>query len=271
MLEQLKYINHLEEEIVIGRDGVFTNESNLYSYRWKFENSNLISEAIPRKLELIILKDYEFRDKIIDIFEKDVISGKSGKLYKNNYYLKCFVVGVNLKDYLLDENFIRIEIDIVPIYPKWIKNIEVSYRAGGKVVGMNENQQKKKRNLDLKVDFPYDYSSSSLKREIINSTYAPANFLMSIYGKVNNPKITIGTNVYEVKVNLEVGEVLQIDSLNKTIKKLSRGQEENIFHLRNREYYIFEKIKSGLNPIFWSGAFGFDIVVFEERSEPRWI
>ena len=42
------------------------------------------------------------------------------------------------------------------------------------------------------------------------------------------------------------------------------------FSDRNRDDYIFEKIPSGSNDVSWDGAFGFDVTLLEERSEPKW-
>jgi alginate O-acetyltransferase complex protein AlgI len=33
---------------------------------------------------------------------------------------------------------------------------------------------------------------------------------------------------------------------------------------------VFEKIPSGNNIVVWDGNWGFDITLFEERSEPKW-
>jgi len=50
----------------------------------------------------------------------------------------------------------------------------------------------------------------------------------------------------------------------------SDGSTENCFNLRNRDSYIFEKIPAGVLTIASSANFKFDVVLLEERSEPKW-
>jgi hypothetical protein len=48
------------------------------------------------------------------------------------------------------------------------------------------------------------------------------------------------------------------------------GTTVNHFNDRNKASYIFEKIPPGNNAITWPGGFGFDVILMEERSEPKW-
>lgn len=56
----------------------------------------------------------------------------------------------------------------------------------------------------------------------------------------------------------------------KIIKVKSDGTEENLFNSKNNESSIWEKIPAGLSIVSWNGAFGFDIILFNERGTPRW-
>ena len=101
--------------------------------------------------------------------------------------------------------------------------------------------------------------------------FADANFKLVIYGAVTNPAITIGGHVYQVNCTVAAGEYLTIDSLTKKIFLTgSGGAVTNKFNDRNRDSYIFEKIPAGANAVAWSGSFGFDVTIYEERSEPKW-
>ena len=40
--------------------------------------------------------------------------------------------------------------------------------------------------------------------------------------------------------------------------------------MRNKDSYIFEKIQPGTNYVIIDGDFGVDIILMEERSEPKW-
>ena len=39
---------------------------------------------------------------------------------------------------------------------------------------------------------------------------------------------------------------------------------------KNNESSIWEKIPPGTSIVSWSGGFGFDIILFNERGTPRW-
>ena len=94
---------------------------------------------------------------------------------------------------------------------------------------------------------------------------------MIIYGPVVNPQITVGVNTYLVNIVLEEGEYLEIDSAAGTVVKVKvSGERVNAFHNRSFENSVFEPIHPGGQDIGWSGRFAFDLVIYEERSEPRW-
>jgi hypothetical protein len=73
-------------------------------------------------------------------------------------------------------------------------------------------------------------------------------------------------------VTLSSGEYATIDSKTKKIRKYAiDGEEENIFHLRDRESYIFKPIPEGNISVMRSKNIGLDISIYDERGEPRWI
>ena len=101
--------------------------------------------------------------------------------------------------------------------------------------------------------------------------------MVFLSGCVDKPKVdgSFEFVIYEKdsdNADLSDNEYLTIDSMTKTIVLTKYdGQKENCFHLRNRESYIFEPIPPGENIITWNGAFGFDVILLDERSEPKWI
>ena len=84
--------------------------------------------------------------------------------------------------------------------------------------------------------------------------------------------MTIGGIVRQVYTTLEAGQYLLIDSRDKTVKRvLNDGSVLNEFDNRRRgTKSIFEPITPGMNEVTWNNAFGFDLTLFIERSEPEW-
>lgn len=157
-------------------------------------------------------------------------------------------------------------------YPQWIKETLTSFCKNGSVIlEVDKEDAAERRNLDFQVDFPYDYMSEMKGKTLNNTGFAGVNFRLIIYGAAVNPVIYIGGHCYQVDCHVEENEYLTIDSIAKTILLTKRdGSVENHFHQRNRDSYIFEKIPAGANTVTWNKAFGFDIVLLEERSEPKW-
>ena len=78
--------------------------------------------------------------------------------------------------------------------------------------------------------------------------------------------------MYQVDCEVGEGEYLTVDSTTKKIFVTKNdGTIVNCFNSRNKNSYIFEKIPSGNNAVTWSGEYGFDVILMEERSEPKWI
>lgn len=95
---------------------------------------------------------------------------------------------------------------------------------------------------------------------------------MIIYGPCINPLIRIAGHIYELRTTLYDGEYAVIDSSTryakdrKIVKVKADGTEENLFNSKNNESSIWEKIPAGLSIVSWNGAFGFDIILFNERG-----
>ena len=93
-----------------------------------------------------------------------------------------------------------------------------------------------------------------------------------IYGEVTDPSVTIAGHIYSVTGHVDADEYLVIDSRTKTITKVeSDGDRVNWFQYRNKLNYVFQKIPSGENNVLWDGTFSFNVTLYEERSEPKWI
>lgn len=124
-------------------------------------------------------------------------------------------------------------------------------------------------------DYPYEYNLEYGVqiggRSIANSSYTGNAFRIMIYGAVINPTVIIGGHPYTVNGAVGEGETLTIDSMTKTITlTTASGSKINYFDKRDRQNYIFQPIQPGQNAVAWSGDFGFELTVIEERSEPKW-
>lgn len=273
MLEQLKYINHMNEILEFGKTKLYVNENDLRDFAWEITSKNDrisgFKKGIVTKTVPIILKcdsneeGIALKNKLFEVFEKDVLAVKHGRIVIGDYYLKCYVTESAKSEYLINRSYLKITVKVSTDYPYWIKETSSTFNYGDNSAGTI---------LDFNRDFAYDYTSNLIGKQLNNTSFVATNFKINIHGECENPRIRIAGHDYQVYASIKENEYVTIDSVNKTIV-LTRvdGTKENLFNKRNRASYIFEKIPSGILNMSANGNFKFDVVLLEERGEPRWI
>ena len=274
MLEQMKYINHLNEVIEFGKNGIFADANELRNYEWTAKNKGnkfdkFEAGICKRKLPVHIIcdtveKGIEARNRLFEVMEKDVLTKQYGRIVIGDYYLKCFVLKSQKKDYLTAQRYLQLELTVQSDVPFWYKETKHVFRknaesgAGGK-------------NLDYSFDYAFDFKPDTGNERLINRSLAASNFRITIYGICTNPEIKIGGHLYRVYGTVEANEYLTIDSVTKEIYLTTNtGRIVNRFNDRYRRSYIFEKIPTGIIPVLWEGGYGIDVTIIDERSEPDW-
>ena len=275
MLERLIFKNHVNEEISVGStSGIFANYSDLHDYAWSHNvkgdrisgfKKGVVKKTIPIIIQCNTEEDgIKARNQLYEIAEKDIIANIPGMLIVGDYYMKCFISCSKKSEYLESKRHMKASLTIVTDSPMWVKETTISFRN-------NTGSTAEGNNLDYENDFPYDYSSNLVGRTLFNSNFLPCNFRMTIFGDCTNPEVMIAGHLYKVNASLEAAEYMVIDSVEKTIYKVTEdGTRVNLFNDRERSSYIFEKIPVGNNGVSVS-TFDFDITLLEERSEPLWI
>ena len=276
MLEKFKYINHKNEVLEFGSGSLFANENNLRDFEWDVQKTNDrisgFKKGIEKKSIPIIIKcesaekGLEMRNKIFEVTEKDILANTPGKIVIGDYYLKCFVTGISKGDYLISKQYMTVDFDIQTDAPNWIKEQVQTYKF------TNERENVGGEYLDFPHDTPFDIQKDVALKTLLNDAFVSSNFMINIYGIATNPTVYIGGNQYSVAVELASNEYLTINSIDKTIYLTRRnGEKVNCFNLRDREHYIFEKIPPGLHNVTANiEGLRFDIILYEERSEPKW-
>lgn len=272
MLERVKYINHLNETLNLDEPRMFVQTSDIHNFSWKVSSRNDKISGFEKGIHSIpvsiIVKGsteqecIQLCNRLFDVMEKDVLAVTPGKLLVGDYYLKCFAVESKKKEYRRVQGFMSIALKITTDTPYWIKETTTSF-------GYDEGSEG--TNFDFFGDYPLDYTSNMLGKQLNNTGFTDTRFRIVIYGGCEAPGITIAGHLYEVETAVGDNEYLTIDSVNKKITLThADGTKENCFHLRNRDSYIFKEIPAGVSDVAAGGRFKFDIVLLEERSEPKW-
>lgn len=271
MLERLKYKNHMGEVIDFGQSGIFVSGNDLHDYSWTVNQKNnkisSFSRAVTyRTLPVTIFcstveEGVAARNRLMEVAEKDVLAKKPGQIIIGDYYYKCYITESKKSKYLASRRKLEAKLTICSDLPYWVREDKHSFRKTGDA----------SPGLDYPYDYTFDFTPSFKSTMLINTDFTASNFRMIIYGPCTNPVVYVAGHAYSIKCTVAMGEYLVIDSVAKTVNLTATdGTITNVFNLRSRESYVFEKIQPGSNIVTWGGEFGVDIILLEERSEPKW-
>lgn len=251
--------------------------SDLFDYEWKYENRSSLNPKVTRFYKELVDKNltvdvlartleayHEALMQLHEVTERDVLAKEMGRLYVGEVYLPCYIVGSKKTQWIPGVSFLTNAFTVISETGTWIREIKASYSAGGQASATESY-------MDYAYDYAYDYSGSSGWVVFDNPGYAAADFVLTIHGPCEKPEVKIAGHTYSVDCTLAAGEYLRIDSQNRKVYKVRvNGEQVNQFNQRNRDSYIFQKIPEGNCVVSWDGSFALDIVLYEERSEPRW-
>lgn len=273
MSSRLEYVNSRGESINLRNFETQIFKGGFHSYAWDYDGiEQQYGVRIERfkKAALEYTMQTAFRgvnakenlNSFFEITEYDVVSQKPGKLWWNDYYIECYIVSSDTTP--SDDFFGAVrESGILAPNPFWIKEKTRKFIAGDIVPGQD---------LDYSYNYPYNYTSASRGNINWNTDhYASSEFRMLIYGPCVDPKVNINNHAYTVFDTLDSGDYIEINSIEKSIiKHRSNGTSLNLFDMRGMQQSVFEPVPGGVINVNWSGDFGFDLTLYEKRSEPAW-
>lgn len=206
-------------------------------------------------------------ENLLAVTEADILAGNPGKLYVDDYYYLCYVYASTKKEWGQMTTYAENKLKLVSPYPFWCREKTKSFLKGNPATEENTDDY-----LFYPFAYPYRYSMPRDAGFIDNDHYAACDFRLIIYGPCDNPEIRINGHLYKVTVHLAAGDYLEIDSRDNTVYQVKLdGRRINLFNQRDKESGIFEKIPTGRCSVYWATeGFGFDLTLFQERSEPVW-
>ena len=276
MSVMLKYVASSGNTYDLKTNGLRTREANYHIWEWTPNGTDLqfgrrISDFSRdgASYETVLTFDggplvrKTMIENLHEDFELDLRNKTPGRIIWGDYYIECYIIE---SDTAPDENLLWTNntITIYCPYPFWIKEVTRQFYP--------QEAPCAQIYLDYEYDYEYDYFYGNPGIAIWQTGFPfSSEFRMTVYGAATNPRVLINGYPYQFFDTLEATEYVIIDSRsNKITKYLANGTTQNIFDLRNKSESIFEQIPGGTLTFNWSGVFGFDITLFEERSEPRW-
>lgn len=240
---------------------------------------------------------YQNIDTLYEIVDSDVLNMTPGKLWFGSYYLPCYILKSEKEEWEDDIEVMDNTITVVSDYPFWCRDRVFHFYASAEEIVdaiRKEEIDSILDNAEVTPDYPYDFKygfytkyGPTQKRVLYdykydyyrnhtvgrldNDHFTGSGFRMIVYGPCTRPEIGVGENVYRVATTLYDGEYMVIDSRDRTVIRYARnGIVENLFNSRDKENNVFEKIPPGKNTVRWNAQYSFDMILFQERSEPAW-
>lgn len=277
----VKYIagNSGKEFILNQSYEIHIKECNPHSSEWTYESVEQqygirITKFTKDPIKLPVVFKFRGSEKTIgenlnDFFaecEKDVLAMKQGELWIGDEYIRGWFIARETNPSSEFYGYEQSATFLAP-YPFYIRKLTKQFYPDDR-----SEESGNEDGLNYPYDYPYNYATDSAgNRSWIVDHYTDSEFKMTIYGPVTDPRINISGYPYQVFDTLERGEYMVIDSRENTITKYrNNNTTANIYDLRAKENSVFRKIPPGSLSVNWTGAFGFDITLFLERSEPRW-
>lgn len=276
-MKDIYYVNSNNEKIDLLEPPYMLQTGELFGYKWNYESkqrlggggkiTNIRKDLEERTLTLSIVnygvENYEEAiDYLHEITDIDVLKKTPGRLYVGGMYLNCYVTASEKSEWEPEAGYIDASLTLAVEYPMWVGENQYTFHSFG--VSSTDNKRYPGR-------YPYRYANGMNSTYIINPHFTNSNFELIIYGPAVNPMVTIGGVPYLVNVILEEDEYLAIDSRSRTIIKVTKnGERENLYHNRQKGRNFFRKISPGRQSISWTGKFDFDLIIYEERGEPKW-
>lgn len=273
MYFNIYYESHTGQVLNLVESPYHLQTADLFDYTWEpYTESGYITAfektVTMKKATLTITADspeeyYEAINQFYEIAELDVLNMTPGKLYIGNQYLLCYIMTSEKVEWESGIEQLDAEISFVTDYPYWVTEQSKEFKMSEATSSNNKKYHNR---------YAHRYANGLTNTDIANEHFSDVNFLMRIHGPCVNPTIIIGGYPYSVSIVLEDREYLEINSRDGTvIKTMLAGQKVNAFHNRSKKDDVFRKIRPGLQSVNWSGKFDFDLTLYKERGEPRWL
>lgn len=278
------YENNRGKKINLSKRPYFLNIEPMFDYSWDYtKRERRRGDIIAGFTKTVSTKDLvlhigdkteSIRNNAIDEFnsviESDIYDGVAGKIWVGDWFTYGYIVAANNEKWQYGTPIVKKTITLAREQDSWYRKIvKKSYEENVIHVDVESWCKNYESCYDYKYDYMTDFDTSV---QLVNPDALPSNFILTIQGPAERPEIHIGDKVVQFNLDVPDGASLQINSMTKTaILTFIDGRKFNAFGSRNPDYYLFERIPSGINAVTWNGSFVWEITLIEERSEPRWL
>ena len=268
----IRYVNHEGASVDLNAAPFDWVSTDLFDYGWQYNSlhngsgrgskiSGIRRETVERKIALDVF-DSDVSAAINglqNVFEPDILANTPGNLYFGVQYLPCYI-SASTKPEIISRDLVSLVLTLAIEYPFWITEELHTFEplSTGSSTG-----------FIFPLAFPLGFISPDV-RTLINDHYGDCAAKISFYGPCTDPEINLGPNTYKVFGELFPGERFEIDQVARTVTKITAGGERlNFLYARGKTKSVFDRIPAG-ESFITATDFTFEILLYKERSEPKW-
>lgn len=256
-LEQVKYINHLDEVLNFGQDRLFINQNTLHDYEWDLITQGDKIRGFSRKIHTFILPicviaasaadGQKTWRKLYEIPEKDVRNNTPGWLSVGRWYVPCYITASEKTSYDAETQHYKITLTVTTDAPFWIRE----YVSGDNYGKHNPSSG------TITAPIPFDF-----------------NFRLTMYGPATDMWFFIGRTWRHIVETITEDECVVVDTRTQEVYKQSAeetGPKTDLFSKRDKRYWIFDKVpyvQSGEYRYQANGMNSFTLLLYSEYSQP---
>lgn len=245
---------------VTNKPSGFGSRVNRFSRAAQEKNIKLVVRGRSREECVTVL------NTLHAVCEADIAAARPGRLFLDGQFLICYL-GVNseIDDWRGGYHFLEKTLSILAVYPFWYTEVTQQFFLGD----IEPSPHGKRYN----GRYPYQYGTGYANQTLYNTHYAATPVIITVYGPCQDPQIYIAGKLYGVEgVSVSEGEIVTLDQVERTITQTSAiGEVTNLFDYRIKTADPFAYVPSGDSSVQFSGEFGFDVKLMQQRSEPKWI
>lgn len=271
MIEEIKYVNSLGEEIAFGGGPWHFGDTDLFDFEAEpvTVGGSIVGFERPMvKNSLTVMLDgpEELRNRLSDVTAYDRAVGKPGTLWAAGCWRKCWVAGLKPDDWYKIDTMYEADLTIVADEAVWVRSVSAT---------LTPAQESDGSGLDFPFDYSHDYDYSAGTSVVLENPFrVPAKCDIVIPGPCSSPYLVIGPNRYQVDVLVSAGSLLVIRGFGDKgiVVRSPDGTERSAFRQGVREpgAMVFAEVPPGKSVAAWVGPYSIEVTLYEERDSPWW-
>lgn len=239
---------------------------NIWSYNVAAHNITGVTRTAREETFVITTTDFVQITVLMQAYDNDVEVATPGIIRVDDWQQNAYIVKTEAET--ISPRLLQVTVTVILLDGVWHCDTEYSFQSTQNESDTNSH------GLNYAHNYLHNYTSmGGTARTLTVNTLKPAPVTITIWGKVQNPSIRIGSNIYAVNTTIPQGAILTIDGMARTVIMTNpAGNKTNLFSKAKRESgaYIFEQLHAGANQITWNNQFDLQVTVHELSGYPEW-